>query len=78
MKLEASSVGDTRSGMMQIQSQLANLTVQLQDIKRGKEVQDELWYTRYRTDGHHKYNFLALMNYVATGAPNPLNTQGMT
>ena len=32
MKLEASPVGKTRVGMMQIQSQLANLTLQIQDI----------------------------------------------
>ena len=38
MKLEASPIGDTGLGMMQIQLQLANLTVQLHDIKRGKEV----------------------------------------
>ena len=37
MKLEASMVGDTGSGMMQIQLQLDNIMVQLQDIKRGKE-----------------------------------------
>ena len=49
MKLEASLVGDTGSGMMKIQSQLANLIVQLQDIKRGKEVQEELWWKICKT-----------------------------
>ena len=63
--------------MMQIQSQLTNLTVELLDIKRGKEVQEELWCTRCRTDGHHHDNFPVLMNYVVEGASNPLNTQGM-
>ena len=77
MKLESSSVGDTGSRMIQIESQLANLTVQLQDIKRGKEVQEELWCTRCQTEGHHKDNFSMLMNYVAVGAPNPINTRGM-
>ena len=77
MKLEALLVGDIGSGMMQIQLQLDNFTVQLRDIKRGNEVQEELWCTRCRTDGNHKDNFLALMNYVAGGAPNPLNTQGI-
>ena len=38
MKLEASPIGDGTTGMIQIQSQLANMTIQLQDIKRGKEV----------------------------------------
>ena len=45
MKLEASPIGDGATGMIQIQSQLANLTIQLQDIKRGKEVQEDLWCT---------------------------------
>ena len=36
MKLEASPIGDGVVGMIQIQSQLANLTIQLQDMKRGK------------------------------------------
>ena len=30
-----------------------------------------------RKNGNHKDNFLAFMNYVAGGAPNPLNTQGI-
>ena len=33
MKLEASSIGDGATGMVQIQSQLTNLMIQLQDIK---------------------------------------------
>ena len=33
MKLEASPVGESVVGMNQIQVQLANLTIQLQDIK---------------------------------------------
>ena len=36
MKLEDSPIGDGVAGMIQIQSQLANLTIQLQDMKRGK------------------------------------------
>ena len=36
MKLESSPIGEIDAGMMQIQSQLLNLTLQLQDIKKGK------------------------------------------
>ena len=43
MKLEASPVGETGIGMSQIQSQLENLSIQLQYIKKGKEVCEELW-----------------------------------
>ena len=42
MKLEASSIAETSVGMTQIQSQLANLTLQLQDMKKGKEVRQEV------------------------------------
>ena len=45
MKLEASLIGDGAAGMIQIQSQLANLTIQLQDMKRGKEAHEDLWCT---------------------------------
>ena len=37
MNLEASTIGDGAAGMVHIQSQLANLTIQLQDINKGKE-----------------------------------------
>ena len=43
MKLEASPVGETRVGMNQIQSQLGNPTIQLQDIKKGRENNEEIW-----------------------------------
>ena len=43
MKLEASPIGDGVARMIQIQSQLDNLTIQLQDIKRGKELQEDLY-----------------------------------
>ena len=36
MKLEASPIAYGAARMVQIQSQLANLTLQLQDIKKGK------------------------------------------
>ena len=42
MKLEASLVRETGARMMQIQSQLANLTLKLQDVKKGKEIQEEI------------------------------------
>ena len=38
MKLESSHVGETSVGMIHIKSQLANLTLQIQDINKGKEV----------------------------------------
>ena len=43
MKLEASPIIDGVVGMVQIQSQLDNLMIQLQDIKKGKECHEDLW-----------------------------------
>ena len=54
LKLEASLVGETVDGMNQIQAQLANLMLQLQDIKKGKEDHNDLWCTRCHVDRHTK------------------------
>ena len=40
MKLEASSITKTSVGMVQIWNQLANITLQLQDIKKGRQVRE--------------------------------------
>ena len=77
MKLEASPIGDGAAGMVQIQSQMANLTIQLQDIKKGKESQEYLWCTKCRMDGHTKDNCPTYMNYISSGAPNPLSSHGL-
>ena len=37
MKLKSLSIDDGAAGIVQIQSQLANLTIQIQDIKKGKD-----------------------------------------
>ena len=54
MKLEASPIGESAGGMNQIQEHIANLMLQLQDIKKGKEHHKDLWCTRYHIDGHTK------------------------
>ena len=46
MKLEFSPVGENAVEMSQIQTQLANLALQLQDIKKGKEQHEDLLCTR--------------------------------
>ena len=45
MKLEASPVGESAVGMNQIQAQVANLMLQLQDIKKAKENHHDIWCT---------------------------------
>ena len=72
MKLEASPIAETSAGMAQIQNQLANLTLQLQDIKKGKEVREEVWHTKCRTKGHSREHCPIFAEYLDSGAPNPL------
>ena len=57
MKLDASHVGENAVEMSQIQMQLPNLTLRLQDIKKGKEQHEDIWYTRCCADGHNKDAF---------------------
>ena len=72
MKLEASPIAETSAGMAQIENHLANLTLQLQDIKKGKEVREEVWCTKCRIEGHSREHCPIFAKYLATGAPNPL------
>ena len=72
MKLEASSIAETSVGMTQIQNQLAQLTLPLQEIKKDKEVQEEVCCTKCKTEGHSKENCPVFAEYLASGAPNPL------
>lgn len=72
MKLEALPIVETSVGMVNIQNQLANLTLQLHDMKKGNEVREEVWCTKCRTKGHSKEHCLVFVDYLASGAPNPL------
>ena len=44
MKLETAPVGDN-SGIAQIQAQLAEMALELRDLKKGKSVREEAWCT---------------------------------
>ena len=48
----------------------------IQDINKGKEIHEEIWCMICKTKGHSKYLCLDFLDYLASGAPNPLNTQG--
>ena len=77
MKLEASPLAETSTGMKNLQNQLANLTLQLHEIKKGKEVAQELWCTECKGQGHTKNNCPIFGEYLESGAPKPLvQTQG--
>ena len=44
MKLETSPLAETSTGMTNLQNQLANLTIQMHEFKKGKEVAQEDTY----------------------------------
>jgi hypothetical protein len=71
MKLEASPTGDI-GGMAQVQTQLDALTIQLVELTKGREKQEQVWCTKCRTKGHHKDECPTFTQYLAAGAPNPL------
>ena len=72
MKLETTLVGDN-SGIAQIEAQLAEMALDLRDMKKAKATCEEVWCTRCRTEGHDKEQCPWLRNYLNTGAPNPFN-----
>ena len=44
MKLETAPVGDN-FGIAQIQAQLAEMALELRDMKKGKSIREEVWCT---------------------------------
>ena len=72
MKLEASPLAETNTGMTNLQNQLANLTIQMHDLKKGKEVTQDISCVKCKAQGHTKYNCPVFVEYIVTGAPNPL------
>ena len=72
MKLEASPLAESSTGMATLQNQLANLTLQLHELKKGKEVAQDIWCIKCKTQGNTKYNCPVFVEYLAARAPNPL------
>ena len=72
MRLEALPLSESTMGMDQLQKQLVNITLELQSLKKGKEVCEKVWCTRCIIEGHSKEHCLVFAEYLASGAPNPL------
>ena len=72
MKLEASPLAESSTGMATLQNQLANLTLQLHELKKGKEVVQDIWCVKCKAQGHTKDNCPVFVEYLVTGAPNLL------
>jgi hypothetical protein len=75
MNLEAYSIRDI-GGMVQVQTQLDSLTIQLAEITKRKEKQEQVWCTKCRTEGHHKDECPTFVQYLVTGETNPLPRGG--
>jgi hypothetical protein len=74
MKLESSPMGESNSGMSQILSQLTSLSLQVEDMKKGKRKykREEIWCIRCKSEGHDKENCPLFHEYLSSGAPIPL------
>ena len=76
MILYASSMSESTLGMDQLEQQLIIIILELQSLKKGKEVCEEIWCTRCRTEGHSKEQCPVVTQYLASGAPNSLSQTG--
>jgi hypothetical protein len=52
--------------------ELVVLTIQLDEITKGKEKQEQFWYTKCKAEGHHKEECPTFVHYLPIGEMNPL------
>ena len=71
IKLETTPVGDN-SGIAQIQVQLAEMDLELCNMKKGKSIHEEVWCTRCRIEGHEKEQCPALRNLPEYWCAKPI------
>jgi hypothetical protein len=76
MKLEASPIGETDTGMAMLQSQLVSLTLHLQEIVKDKGKREKIWCTNCQREDHHKNECPTFAEYMAMGALNTLGPGG--
>jgi hypothetical protein len=71
MKLELAPMGESNSGMSQILSQLTSLSLQVEDIKKGKgkDKREDVWCVRSKLEGHDKEHYPPFHEYLASRAP---------
>jgi hypothetical protein len=68
-------MGESISGMSQILSQLTSLSLLVEDMKKdkGKDKREDIWCIRCKSKGHDKEKCPLFHEYLAYGAPSPLN-----
>jgi hypothetical protein len=72
MKLESLLIGDN-GGMVQVQTQLDALTIQLAEMTKGNEKRELFWCTKCMTECHHKDEFPTFTQYLVKGVLNQLS-----
>jgi hypothetical protein len=79
MHLESMIGGNKMSvELVHVQSQLANLTMQLHDMAKAKVVYEYVWCTLYRAEGHHRKECSMLRIYTVMDAPNAFLNEPQT
>jgi hypothetical protein len=75
MKLESTPMGESILGMSQILSQVTSLSLQVEDMKKekGKYKREDILCIRCKLGGHEKEHYPLFHEYLAFGAPIPLN-----
>jgi hypothetical protein len=72
MNLESYPVGDNQ-GMAQFHMHLSSLTIQLEEMIKGKEKCEKIWCTKCRTEGYHNDECISFTQYLAMEALNLLS-----
>jgi hypothetical protein len=70
MKLESYPVREN-GGLVQLRMQLAALTIQMEEMTKGKKKNDQVWCIKCRTKGHHKDELPSFMQYLTIGGWYP-------
>jgi hypothetical protein len=67
--------GETWPGLVQVQSQVTNITMQLQHMAKAKVVWEHVWCTMCHIEGHHRNECPTLGSYMTMDTPNRFPTR---
>lgn len=79
MRLHEIPIQDVTLGVQQIHSQLQNLCLEMQSLKKEKEdrleAHEEVWCLKCKIQGHDKDHFPVFANYITGGGLIPLRQE---
>jgi len=82
MKLEAFPIQYMNIRVKHIQSHLVSLDMELQDLKKQKEIKlethSQVWCMKCKAEGHHRYYYLVFQYYIVVGVSNLLKPESST